>query len=154
MARLSVDHILRPAPPWRRGNDRTECGLEIGEDRSKVITRRDVAARLRDLGKTRLAMITCITCWETAERWADWSDRPSAVIGREVDPWRSRYNRKERELIDHELEAVAALIEAHPEEFYGYLDGLAQTTSLAEKQARKRWTARATDRDPRRPRPL
>lgn len=144
MTSIDVDHIVRPKPPWRTGADKTECGRSIPERGSKnVISRHDMAKRVRDLGKTRTAMISCITCWETAERWKTWAQRPSDVLGREIDRWRTRFN-DEQDQLDRELEAIAALIKAHQDEFDEYLRSLEKTTSLEEARSRRRGSARPT----------
>jgi hypothetical protein len=140
-----LDHVLRPQLPWR-DDLTTECGLSGDGDR-RVITRAAFLRRLKDQGKQRSAMTTCMTCWQTAGRYKDWATSPSDVMARNVNGW----DETKKVRINSELRAIVALIEAHPEEFYGYLDGLESTSSLADARlARRRDDARGVKR----PRPL
>lgn len=158
-----VDHVARPALPWRVQPDITECGKDLArlaDDR--IITPAELLRRISDLGQKRAAYTTCITCWETASRHR--SDQPESirVVLREVEAlqWRGTYAlgdlshlsaaRREKQLRDRErhqrlvaeLEAIAALVSAHRAEFDGYLAGRDEAVSLAEH--------RATRREPRR----
>lgn len=112
-----VDHILRPRLPWR---DPTEPAItECGYDASKVktISREDYTKRHKELGYQRCAMVTCMTCADTAKRWKAWSDDPREAIGREVE-WETNKWRAERgtRLLD-ELEALEKLVANHAAEF-------------------------------------
>lgn len=128
------DHVARPVPPWR-DVVLTECGLPI-EDTRVVISRQDFQDKVRRQGQQRAALSTCMTCWETAARWEDWTVSPSDVIRREWATWRGRESATR---LNAELRAIAALIEAHRDEFDGYLAGLEQTADLeAARQARRR----------------
>lgn len=113
-----VDHILRPNLPWRSKDEPivTECGYN-GES-VKTITRNELAARLKEYGQQRTAMLTCMTCLSTSRRHSDWDTDPRQAIQREAEwecGWRKR--RKERTRLRDELLAIAQLIEAHPDEF-------------------------------------
>lgn len=130
MPKLEVDHVLRPLPPWRE-EPVTECGLQVSP-RVRLITRTDLITRLRDWGRQRTSMTTCITCFTTAARWQSWADKPGDVIARDV-----HRGGDERSLIDDELRAIAALIEAHQDEFDDLLAGLQQTTSLVEARRQR-----------------
>lgn len=126
-----VDHILRPLLPWRSGPGITECGL----DASKVstLTRDDYFARHKELGMQRCAMLTCMTCSQTARNYKTWEDDPRNALGREI-AWETAWNREDRgNLLLDELNAIAALIEAHREEF----DGI-----VAASAARRDWLAK------------
>lgn len=132
-----VDHILRPQLPWRPGGAPiTECGY----DASKVqtITREEFARRLKDYGQQRTAMLTCMTCSDTARRWGAWEDDPRHALAREIE-WerggfyRPRTGRGER--LKDELIAIAELIEAHREEFDALVNAREQRREWLEKKA-------------------
>jgi hypothetical protein len=126
----SVDHIERPVPPWRTPS-LTECGLVMA-DLTKVISRQEYAARLRQMGQTRATMVTCVTCLQTAERWRTWAERPSDVLARDTNQW----NRDE--VFDLELRALAALVARHPDEFTGLMRGLESAPSLSDRRRGRR----------------
>ena len=115
-----LDHIVRPSVPWRTSEEfLTECGKEVREVRS--ITRDNFAVRLIEYGKTRTAMITCVTCYETASRWKAWEEDPVSALNREIN-----WERKKREVrLRGELFAIAKLIEKHKEEFETLVMGYA-----------------------------
>jgi hypothetical protein len=128
-----VDHILRPQLPWRREGGITECGY----DASKVqtLTRDEYFARVKELGQQRAAMLTCMTCGDTARRWGTWEDDPRKALQREAEwetygRWGSRDDRGVR--LRDELLAIADLIEDHREEFDAH---------LALTEQRRAWNA-------------
>lgn len=129
-----VDHILRSRLPWRDPNEGalTECGYNAAK--VNTISREAYFARLKDLGQQRTALMTCMTCADTAKRWGTWDDDPRLAMGREIEwerggaYWTARTDRGQ--LLKDELLAIAALVEAHREEF----DGL-----LAETEKRREW---------------
>lgn len=132
-----VDHIIRPQLPWRDGPGVTECGY----DASKVpaLTREAYAQRVKDLGKQRAAMVTCMTCANTAERWGSWGDDPRKALGREIE-WEAGWSRRNNgsRLLD-ELLAVEALIEAHRAEFDAKVDEIRRRREwVAQKAIRER----------------
>lgn len=139
-----VDHILRPRLPWRSEEDAiTECGYDAGK--VKTLTREDYKARYKDLGRTRMAMLTCMTCMDTNARWASWADDPRQAMSREINwecPWGRDIPDREQRMRD-ELLAIAGLIEAHPDEFAQLIDTLKrrrdwldQKTSAAAQRKR------------------
>lgn len=133
-----VDHILRPALPWRDQAIMTECGY----DASKVssITRGAYFKRKKDLGVQRAAMITCMTCSQTATRWQTWEQDPRKALGREIE-WEARcgYLENRGQKLKDELTAIAALIEAHKDEFEGLVKQSEQRREwVAQKAARQR----------------
>lgn len=117
-----VDHILRPRLPWRSPKDPsvTECGY----DASKVqtITRDAYFKREKELGRQRCAMLTYMTCADTAKRWGTWEDDPRLAMQREIawerggEYW-SRPRDDRGRLLRDELEVIASMIEQHREEF-------------------------------------
>lgn len=130
-----VDHIIRPLLPWRSGPGITECGY----DASKVsaISRDDYKSRVKDMGKQRAAMITCMTCANTAERWGEWSNDPRKALGREIE-WESGWSRRNNgSLLLDELLAIESLIETHRGEF---------DAKIAETRARREWLAQKAAR--------
>src|SRR5688572_10825124 len=113
-----VDHIARPNLPWREPAGMTECG----HDASRVpsISREDYQHRLKDMGQQRTALLTCMTCGNTAGRWGSWEDDPRQALAREIawergDGYRARNDRGQR--LKDELLSIAVLIENHREEF-------------------------------------
>jgi hypothetical protein len=134
-----VDHILRPLLPWRRSIDGaiTECGYDASKVKS--ITREEFFKREKDLGKQRMAMLTCMTCADTARRWGTWDDDPRNALQREIEwewgaaYWRSRTDRGYR--LKNELLAIAALIEAHQEEFDSLVLNNEQRREWLEKKS-------------------
>jgi hypothetical protein len=134
--KLRVDHVQRAKLPWR-DVDLTECGLPV-EDHP-VITRDTFAARIREWGKERTRYTVCMTCATTAPHYSAWETDPVSVMKREAERcgWYPRAQDVGRDLFTRELRAMAALIEAHREEFDGYVQGLAETSSLATARKRK-----------------
>lgn len=114
-----VDHILRPTLPWRPEGGITECGYDASK--VKTLTRKEFLDRLKTMGQQRTAILTCMTCSDTARRWGTWDDDPRLALHREIE-WerggyyfRARTDRGER--LRDELLAIAGLIESHPDEF-------------------------------------
>jgi hypothetical protein len=138
-----VDHILRPTLPWRSDGAITECGYNAAK--VPTISRAAYFERRKDLGQQRCAMLTCMTCAETARRWGTWDDDPRGALERELQwEYRNGYSvrRNERGVrLRDELLAIAALIEAHRPEFNAHLEATAQRRSWLEKKA-----ARATSK--------
>lgn len=132
-----IDHIRRPHLPWRDQAQSTECGRDIADVKG-LISRDEAHARLKRLGHKRATFSMCLTCLETAERWKAWADDPAEALRREAQNI-SRRDQARVALLNKELRAIAALIQAHRDEFDGYLTGLEQTISLeAARQARRR----------------
>lgn len=132
-----VDHILRPALPWRIGEPGiTECGYDASK--VKTLTRDEFNERVKDLGKQRMAMVTCMTCYDTAKRWGTWEDDPRRALDREITweyggGYRAREDRGSR--LRDELVAIAALIEAHRDEFDTTITTNVQRREWLEKKA-------------------
>lgn len=130
-----VDHILRPALPWRSSSEPaiTECGYDASK--VKTITRPDFFQRLKDYGQQRTSMLTCMTCSNTAGRWGTWNDDPRAALQREIE-WEAGWRRTDRGFrLKDELTAIATLIEAHKDEFDGLVSGNEQRREWLEKKA-------------------
>lgn len=139
-----VDHILRPRLPWRLSDEGaiTECGYNA--TKVSTLTRAEFFQKEKDLGKQRMAMLTCMTCADTARRWGTWDDDPRLAMQREIE-WerggaywsRPRDDRGQR--LKDELLAILALIEAHRDEFDATITaGERQRDWLEQKAALKR----------------
>jgi hypothetical protein len=135
-----VDHILRPRLPWRLPNEGqiTECGYDAAQ--VKTLTREEFFSRQKELGERRTAMLTCMTCSDTAQRWGRWENDPRTALQREIvwehgGGYRARNDRGHR-LLD-ELVVIAKLVETHRVEFDAELAALDQGRELAEK--RRAW---------------
>jgi hypothetical protein len=143
---LPMEHVRRVAPPWRP-QDRTECGLPVTGH--PVITRDAFLTKVRRQGKQRAALTTCMTCWTTASRNQPWDENPAASLIREAERYSWLDRRYEVKAADdrkaaaaqfrNELLAIAALIEAHQDEFDALTGGLAAAPRL--DQARRRRAA-------------
>jgi len=134
-----VDHILRPSLPWREAASITECGYDASK--VKAITRAEFFQRFKDMGRQRCALFTCMTCADTASRWKTWEAEPRQALNREIE-WERRAERGD--LLKQELIAIAALIDAHREEFDGII--------LANQQ-RQEWLAKKAEVESRKNRP-
>lgn len=126
----ALDHVRRADLPWRVA-DLTECGRRV-TDVAQLITRDELAARLARHGRKRSAMLTCMTCFETAGRYRAFAVDPVDALRREVNDYR------QDERLTAELRALAALVQAHREEFDGFVTGLGETVSLAAARAGRR----------------
>jgi hypothetical protein len=141
-----VDHVLRPGLPWRRFAALTECGLNA--ESVKTLTREEYFARLKDMGQQRTAILTCMTCADTARRWKTWDEDPRQAISREVQ-WESAWRRDDRgQQLKDELTVIASLIEAHRAEFDDQMEAIEQRRSWLEQKAAHAATksAKATPR--------
>jgi len=127
----SRDHVLRPPLPWR-ASQLTECGRDAA-DVASVIGRDQLADRLKRLGRQRTAFTVCMTCATTAQRWSTFEQDPVDALRREVYG-----GSRTLDSLAAELRALAALAQAHPDEFEGFLAGLAETASLAEARRKRR----------------
>jgi len=135
-----VDHILRPSLPWRRLGEGsiTECGYDASK--VKTLTREEFFTRLKELGQQRTAMLTCMTCSDTAKRWGTWDDDPRLALQREIE-WerggaywsRGRDDRGTR--LKDELTAINSLIENHREEFSALVSEIETRRAWVEKKA-------------------
>ncbi len=145
-----VDHILRPGLPWRPVASLTECGYDASK--VKTLTRPEFFQRLKDMGQQRTALLTCMTCSDTARRWKSWEDDPRQAMEREITweyggGYRAREDRGER--LKDELIAIATLVEAHRSEFEATIAANEQRREWLEKKA-----ALANKPPPSRPRQL
>lgn len=124
--------------PWRT-DALTECGRRAS-DVTNVITLDDLDDRIRCHGHERSASTVCMTCWETSRTAARWETNPVHVIAREAvraglgdrepcaEPQAARFG--------NELRAIAALVDAHRDEFNDCLAALELTASITEHRRR------------------
>jgi len=131
-----VDHIVRPILPWRSIEGAvTECGYDASK--VKALTREEFFQRVKDLGQQRTAMLTCMTCSETARRWKTWEEDPCQAMAREIawergEWYRARTDRGER--LKDELTVIADLIAAHRAEFDAGVELREQRRGWLEKK--------------------
>lgn len=129
-----LDHVLRPALPWRDQNDvKTECGRALVG--LSVLSRDAAQVKWKKQGQARAALTTCMTCLQTAQRWPSWDEDPARSLGREHlgAMWAEGDPR-----LNRELRAIALLIDAHREEFDATVRGLEDVGSLDDARKRKK----------------
>ena len=130
-----VDHILRPALPWRAAAAVTECGYDASK--VKTISRAEYLQRVKDYGQQRAAMLTCMTCLQTARNYGTWEDDPREAIEREIN-WESKWHRgKHGHQLRDELLAIQQLIGMHPEDFKHALDDIRSRREWLERKSQK-----------------
>ncbi|SEU46446.1 hypothetical protein [Nonomuraea wenchangensis] len=129
---MPLQHVIRPKLPWR-DEQLTECRKPPNEH---AITRDQFIAKVRKLGKKRAAMTTCMTCFDTAERWPDWNTNPVAVLARDVRGVTYWGGVDHEAPLRDELRAIALLIEAHQEEFAQTLAALKNTVPFGKRKPR------------------
>lgn len=141
---IALDHVIRPTLPWR-DDGLTECGRPVA-DVASAITRDAALAKIKEYGKQRAAMSTCMTCWTTTQHSREWSESPTEVMGRYCAGAGFWNPLKPETQLDKELRAIAALVAAHRGEFDDFLAGLEQAATLdearaarARRQASQRW---------------
>lgn len=133
-----VDHVERPRLPWRADEPSlTECGLNAAS--VPMISRTELERRVKDRGYQRTALMTCMTCLNTAQRWLDWDSDPRQALAREAE-WEG-YGRwhgdKRGTRLRDELRSIAALISAHPDEFRRLCEQADWNNRLAKKAKAK-----------------
>lgn len=135
--KLKIDHVARPQLPWRT-IELTECGLPV--EPHPVITRDSYLARLRQWGQSRTRFTVCRTCAVTAANYKTWDEDPVNALQREAHRhgFFAQLGDGGRDLFGRELRALAALYEAHREEFDDYVTGLDETVSLDAARQNKR----------------
>lgn len=128
-----VDHVLRPQLPWRSDAGITECGYDA--TKVKTLTREEYFARFKELGQQRCALLTCMTCSDTARRWGTWADDPRRSVEREIQ-WETAWRREDRgQRLRDELVVIADLIETHRQEFDAILLANEQRRTWLEQKA-------------------
>lgn len=132
-----MEHVKREGLPWREDWDElTECGRKT-IDVAEVVTREEMVAKVKRQGKTRAALSSCMSCWNTMGGYQPWSEDPASAMSRECRPvWGQANERDDR--VRRELRAIAALIVAHRDEFDAMVEGLAAVPSLADARKARR----------------
>lgn len=138
-----IDHVLRIPLPWRN-ESLTECGLD--PKGKKVLTHETFIARCKDLGKTRIAMVTCMTCLQTTQNWLHAEGSLIARLGREIDRSGRQWVRPDGnpDLLENELRAIALLIDAHREEFDQALADTTGAISIDKLRANRKAKQRSS----------
>lgn len=156
--KLNISHIERPELPWRKPEQRmTECGLVAAS--FPTIPRHEFVERWKQWGRQRTAIMTCVTCFQTAQHYAPWALDPLDGIERAMRGerhYRSYGNLFETERtipapntpLRLELRAMAILVERHKDEFEGLLTGLGNAIDLNERRLER---IRKRRREARRP---
>lgn len=137
-----VDHIIRPQLPWRKSEDEqlTECGYAASK--VNAISRDEFLKRIKEFGQRRTAMMTCMTCANTAGRWGTWDDDPRTALSREIawetagGGYRAKRNIHGQRLKD-ELLAISALIDAHREEFDDLVDQIIKRRDWIDQKEKR-----------------
>lgn len=151
------DHVVRERLPWRT-DDITECGRPV-EDVVSVITREQLQWRVKQHGQQRTAFTVCMTCWPTSTTHASatWATHPTHLLSREmrrgsdgivyIDYGRRRWNSDDPppqptgphvDRLSAELHAIAALIEAHRDEFDQRVQAASDAALFAARRAQKK----------------
>jgi hypothetical protein len=132
-----LDHVLRPSLPWREMNV-TECGLD--QAGRNVLSNEEFIARCKEYGQQRTAMVTCMTCLNTVQRWYRHGEGLTARVGREIDRVGGKWGLALTDggQLDNEFKALQLLIEAHRAEFDETVATLNGATSLDQARAAKR----------------
>jgi hypothetical protein len=136
----AVDHVIRPAPPWRAPADtRTECGRAADSVEGSVLTRDEFISRWREQGQRRAALTTCMACIDAARRWSTWDEDPVSAVGREThNSYGGRHaDGRWANVFRDELIALAELVDRHPEEFDEILAGLRAAVRLDDRRKAK-----------------
>jgi hypothetical protein len=149
----NLDHLVRHLPPWRAHEDAvTECGRPVTEVQS-IATVDEIRARIKRVGQARAAFTVCMTCADRIRWVKSWEQDPISVLARDIkrvgeaetghvprdgDGQRLSRRHAERAALTAELRALAALAAAHPDEFRGYITGLASATDLTARRQQRR----------------
>jgi hypothetical protein len=132
-----ITHIERPSLPWRPER-KTECGLDV--TRHATWTRDEAVEIGKKLGRQRFSMHVCMTCMGTAERHATWEVDPASCLVRHASQmtltrWgRSKSATDEQRHFADELRAIAALIEAHRDEFDALILSYGEVVDLTARR--------------------
>lgn len=132
-----VDHIERPFLPWRSEKETTltECGYEA--IKVKTLTRSEFFRRLKEYGQQRTAILTCMTCMQTAQRWATWDEDPRDALSREIQ-WEGRFSDNHGHRLRDELRAIAIMVKAYPEEFKELVHRVTGTVDFLHEKKKRR----------------
>ena len=132
-----VDHIERPRLPWRPADEPsvTECGHKA--EKVQTISRDKFFARLKEYGQQRTALLTCMTCLQTAQRHPAWDEEPRKALQREIEwecGWRKQKNGRR---LKDELLSIETLIANNREEFDDLLVALRERQEWIDRKNRQ-----------------
>lgn len=138
-----LHHIERPSLPWRP-ETKTGCGLDVAA--VPTWTRDEARAAARKLGRQRFSLFACMTCTTVFGNSPEWDSDPAGCLARICSRYTNNsyyrepaFAQQQREQLAAELRAIAALIDAHRDEFDETVAGLSQAPSLDQKRrARQR----------------
>ena len=127
-----IEHVQRPLLPWRPPSlTKTECGLSIAGP--QVITREAFLQKVKEQGKQRAAMSTCMTCFDTALNHPTWEENPVGCVARDTHRWHCK-----DELLCRELRALAVLVGRHAEEFAELMQDQEEIVPLSSVKPKRR----------------
>lgn len=132
-----VAHLPRPVPPWEEAHN-TLCGRDMA-DVAKMGTIAAFIATVRKHGQRRAAFDYCQSCAShTRTAVMTWEKNPIEIMSDWVG--RGIYTAApDQERITANLYALAALVEAHPEEFEAHRDATKEgAVSLSGARLAKR----------------
>ncbi len=108
-------------------------------DVTNVINAEELEDRITRHGQRRAAFTVCSQCWDNRSL-ANWHTNPVRVIAREAVRAglgdREPSTRPEASQFGKELHAIAALIDAHRNEFDGYVAALGAAVSITNHRRR------------------
>lgn len=140
-----LHHICRTSLPWRDAT-RTVCGKQISQYRPDlVINLADAHAMQRRLGQQRFALTICMTCAHNVGHWAEWDANPIKRFQREINGNGMGSDRNDDQ-VEHELRAIAALIERHRQEFDDMVAALSDGSVVTMEQLRRSRQAKGAAR--------
>ena len=129
---MTYEHIIRSTVPWREPS-LTECGRQL-DDVAKVLTFDQAKAKVDREGQQRALYSMCQTCVSTTNRNPGWQSDPAAVLHRTYPALTWRRDKPEAIADRRELEAIAALVDAHRDEFDQMLSGMAEVPDLRDRR--------------------
>ena len=93
-------------------------------------------------------MSTCMTCWSSCDRnQGTWATNPASVMLRHVKKaWWGDGDEGELRRLNLEFRAIAALVEAHRDQFDGFLADAGAAADLAKCRRARALRAARTDR--------
>lgn len=139
---VAKQHIRRVQLPWRDDPGLTECGLDAAK--FETVNYDDFADKLKEQGQARASLSTCMTCWQTMDRYRGyWSAgkrdfrTPSLIqvldreLSRHVSHWSHREESAGRRL-RHELEAMVQMVAMDRLTFEGIIAELEATVEIKD----------------------
>jgi hypothetical protein len=137
-----MKHLVRPKPPWET-RDYTHCGRVAGTVPTTSVDA--LEAHVRRYGKQRTAYTHCMTCLDRLNAYTTidmrarlrvpitWENKPRAVTARWLEKVRDD---AEEDRMRRTLHAIAALVEAHQDEFDAMVAAAGVTDLAAARRER------------------